>query len=68
MRGFSTSVFSLIIIVEDQERNNGFDRPYYMSKNLQKLMGVHNRFKEGTDGAGKNSPGQPVKMEDVAAL
>ena len=52
--------------MEDQERNNGFDKPYYMSKNLKKLMGVHNRFKEGTDGGESDSPGQPLKMEDIS--
>jgi hypothetical protein len=42
-----------ICALEDQERNNGFDKPYFMSKNLQKLMGVHNRVKkENTDGDG----------------
>ena len=40
-----------ICALEDQERNNGFDKPYYMSKKLQKLMGVHNRVKEETDGS-----------------
>ncbi len=54
----------VLFTVEDQERNNGFDKPYFMSKNLQKLMGVHNRFKEGTDG-GESSPSAPLKMEDV---
>ena len=45
-------------LVEDQERNNGFDKPYFMSKELQKLMGVHNRVKETTDGG-------DVRMEDL---
>ena len=45
------SIFSYNFLVEDQERNNGFDKPYYMSKKLQKLMGVYNRVKEGTDGS-----------------
>lgn len=46
--------------MEDQERNNGFDQPYFMSKNLQKLMGVHNRVKkEDTDGQGE------ILMEDI---
>ena len=50
--------------MEDQERNNGFDKPYYMSKSLKKLMGVHNRFEEGTDG-GSDSPQAPLRMEDA---
>lgn len=46
--------------MEDQERNNGFDQPYFMSSNLQKLMGVHNRVKnEGTDGE------RDILMEDL---
>lgn len=49
------------LLVEDQERNNGYDKPYFMSKKLQKLMGVHNRVKreEGTDGE------ERIKMEDL---
>ena len=50
-------------LVEDQERNNGFDQPYFMSKNLQKLMGVHNRVKkEDTDG--QDGQGD-ILMEDI---
>ena len=47
--------------MEDQERNNGYDKPYFMSKKLKKLMGVHNRVKreEGTDGE------ERIKMEDL---
>ena len=43
--------------VEDYERNDGSkERPYFMSNNLKKLLGVTNTFSdtdggEGTDGA-----------------
>ena len=41
------------------ERNNGADKPYFMSKSLQRLLGVKNR-KEATDG-GEDG----IAMEDV---
>ena len=48
--------------MEDQERNNGFDKPYFMSKELQKLMGVHNRVVETTDKGGD------IKMENIEKI
>lgn len=33
--------------VEDLERNNGHDRPYFMSKNLMKLL--HAKNAKGSD-------------------
>lgn len=30
-------------VVEDLERNNGQDRPYFMSKKLQSLLNVKNK-------------------------
>ena len=33
--------------VDDLERNNGVDRPYFMTKSLQRLMGVSNKVKPG---------------------
>ena len=39
------------------ERNNGADKKYFMSKSLQKLLGVKNR-KDATDG-------DEISMEDV---
>ena len=43
------------ILVEDLERNNGQDKPYFMSKTLMKLLNVKN--KEQTDSA------PPIRME-----
>ena len=40
--------------VEDYERNDGTEeKPYFMSDNLKKLLGVKNKFDrtDGTDGA-----------------
>ena len=47
------------ILVEDLERNNGKDKPYFMSKTLMKLLNVKN--KEQTDNA-------PIRMESVDTL
>ena len=33
--------------VDDLHRNNGVDKPYFMSKGLRKLMGVSNKVKPG---------------------
>ena len=49
----------LYILVEDLERNNGKDKPYFMSKTLMKLLNVKN--KEQTDNA-------PIRMESVDTL
>ncbi len=35
--------------MEDLERNNGKDKPYFMSKNLMKLLHARNQKYEGTD-------------------
>lgn len=35
--------------VEDLERNDGTDRPYFMSSNLMKLLNAKNKKYEGTD-------------------
>ena len=44
---FLPPVFS--ISVDDLAKNNGVDRPYFMSKSLRKLMGVSNKVKPGTE-------------------
>ena len=59
----SPSLSCLPFAVEDQERNNGFDKPYFMSKKMQKLLNVHNRV-EGPDG-GDNGNGNNVSMENL---
>ena len=38
-------------VVEDLERNNGKDRPYFMSKKLMKLLNVKNKVDQ-PDGGG----------------
>ena len=48
-----TSVFHMavdtifICFLDDLHRNNGVDKPYFMSKGLRKLMGVSNKVKPG---------------------
>lgn len=40
--------------VEDFERNDGTEeRPYFMSKNLKKLLNVKNKFEQTDDGEGE---------------
>ena len=61
--------------VEDYERNDGSkERPYFMSNNLKKLLGVTNTFSdtdggEGTDGAelaGREVPtGEKLQLQPV---
>ena len=45
--------------VEDLERNNGQDKPYFMSKNLMSLLNVKN--KEQTDSTA-------MRMESVDTI
>ena len=40
----------LVLTVEDLERNNGHDKPYFMSKKLMKLLNAKNVKTDGTDG------------------
>lgn len=51
--------------VEDFERNNGHDKPYFMSKNLMKLLNAKNVkssvHPDGTDG----TDGEEVPMETL---
>ena len=35
--------------VEDLERNNGFDKPYFMNKELQNILGVKNKAQDHPD-------------------
>ena len=37
------------IAVDDLAKNNGVDRPYFMNKSLQKLMGVSNKVTPTTE-------------------
>ena len=50
--------------VEDLERNNGHNKPYFMSKNLMKLLNVkqHTDGTDGTDGEGA------VQMESLETV
>ena len=52
--------------MEDFERNNGHDKPYFMSKSLMKLLDAKN-FKEGTDGT-DGTDGEEVQMESVETI
>ena len=52
--------------VEDYERNDGSkERPYFMSNNLKKLLGVGNRFSD-TDG-GEGTDGTELASREVPA-
>ena len=51
--------------MEDYERNDGSkDRPYFMSDNLKKLLGVKNKF-EGTDADA--AVDEPLQLEPVTS-
>ena len=53
--------------MEDYERNDGSaERPYFMSKNLKKLLGVKNKF-EHTDGddSDDGGGGEELRLERV---
>lgn len=52
--------------VEDLERNNGRDKPYFMSKKLMKLLNAKN-VKHGTDGTDGNDAVQMESLETVNA-
>ena len=65
-------VYSYVImftsVVEDKERNNGYDHPYFMSNELKKLLGVKNKF-EDTDAPGdSNILPNPIQMESVETV
>ena len=45
--------------MEDLERNNGVDKPYFMNKELQNILGVKNK--------GCDLPDRALIMEDVTA-
>ena len=48
--------------MEDLERNNGRDKPYFMSKQLMKLLNVRNvRSKDHHDG-------DTIDMEEVQSV
>ena len=49
-----------VLAVEDLERNNGHDKPYFMSKKLMKLLNAKNVKTDGTDGA--------VQMESLETV
>ena len=50
--------------MEDYERNDGTeDHPYFMSKNLKKLLGVKNKF-ERTDGGEGELQLEPVESSE----
>jgi choline transporter-like protein 2/4/5 len=56
-----------ICALEDYERNDGSaERPYFMSKNLKKLLGVKNKF-EHTDGDDSDGGGggEELRLERV---
>ena len=41
---------TLLLPVEDLERNNGQDKPYFMSKNLMSLLNVKNKTEQSDGG------------------
>lgn len=52
-----------ICFLDDLSRNNGVDRPYFMTKSLQRLMGVSNKVKPGDvqlDDLENNDGGKPA--------
>ena len=53
------TLYTIIIPVEDLERNNGQDKPYFMNKNLMRLLNVKN--KEQTDST-------EMRMESVDTI
>ena len=55
--------------VEDLERNNGHDEPYFMSKNLMKLLNVKNVKQHigDTDGTVTDEEGA-VQMESLETV
>ena len=57
-----------ISIVEDQERNNGYDRPYFMSNELKKLLGVKNKFEDTDAPGGGRVLSNPIQMESVETV
>ena len=59
---------SLVLAVEDLERNNGHDKPYFMSKKLMKLLNAKNVKTDGTDGTdGADGAVQMESLETVNA-
>ena len=52
--------------VEDLERNNGHDKPYFMSKKLMKLLNAKN-VRERTDGTDGDGAVQMESLETVKA-
>ena len=46
----SVIICDCVLAVEDLERNNGHDKPYFMSKKLMKLLNAKNVKTDGTDG------------------
>ena len=53
------------MLVEDLERNNGHDKPYFMSKQLMKLLNAKN-YREGTDG--DDTDEGDIRMESVETI
>ena len=48
--------------MEDLERNNGHDKPYFMSKKLMKLLNAKNvKRSDATDGGDDNIPMESVE-------
>lgn len=45
--------------MEDLERNDGLDKPYFMNKELQNILGVKNKS--------CNIPDRALMMEEVTA-
>lgn len=52
--------------MEDLERNNGHDKPYFMSKKLMKLLNAKN-VRQGTDGTDGDGAVQMESLETVKA-
>ena len=50
------------LTVEDLERNDGKDKPYFMSKKLRKLLNVKNKKHDHTDGS-EEVDGEMIELE-----
>ena len=56
--------FSVTLSVEDYERNDGSEeKPYFMSNNLKKLLGVRNKFEDTDDGITMESIENPENAD-----
>ena len=58
-------LMSFYVTVEDQERNNGKDKPYFMSDELKKIINVKNQVTPEDVERSKNKNSSNVELQDV---